>query len=93
MPAPPQIEKLIARFDEHGNEYRAGKYNETQLRRDFLDPFFAALGWDMTNTGGLGEAAREVVMEYSLKVEARNKAPDYELTDGKIALVKNENAR
>jgi hypothetical protein len=77
MEIPASVLQLIERFEEHGDEYRAQKYNETQLRRDFLDPFFAALGWDMTNVSGTSEQAREVIMEYSLKIEGRNKAPDY----------------
>lgn len=41
MPIPPKILELIERFEQHGEDYRAGKYNETQLRRDFLDPFLS----------------------------------------------------
>jgi len=47
------------------------------LRRDFLDPFFAAIGWDIENKKGYAEAFREVIHEDSLKVELSVKAPDY----------------
>ena len=40
------IEALVARFSDHLSEYTSGQYNETQLRRDFLDPLFEALGWE-----------------------------------------------
>ena len=40
MPAPADIIDLITRFEQHLDAYKAGQYNETQLRRDFLDPFF-----------------------------------------------------
>jgi len=43
MPAPENIRQLVNRFEEHLDAYRSGKYNETQLRREFLDPFFEAL--------------------------------------------------
>jgi hypothetical protein len=45
MTAPESICKLIETFEQNLNEYRTHK-NETELRRQFLDPFFEALGWD-----------------------------------------------
>lgn len=29
--------------------YRSLAYNETQLRQEFINPFFEALGWDVSN--------------------------------------------
>lgn len=49
MPVPKPILSLVERFELHLDAYRSGKYNETQLRRDFLDPFWKALGWDVHN--------------------------------------------
>ena len=43
MTAPDSIKQLVERFDQHRDAYRAGKYNKTQLRREFLDPFFDAM--------------------------------------------------
>jgi hypothetical protein len=40
MAAPDVIKQLIERFDQHRDAYRAGKYNETRLRNEFLNPFF-----------------------------------------------------
>jgi predicted type IV restriction endonuclease len=77
MPAPAAITELVRRFREHDDEYTSGSYNETQLRRDFLDPFFAALGWDVHNAQGYAEAYREVIHEDAIKVGAFTKAPDY----------------
>ena len=45
MTAPENVRQLVKRFDEHRDAYRSGKYNETQLRNEFLNPFFEALGW------------------------------------------------
>ena len=28
-------------------------YNETQLRREFVDPFFTMLGWDVDNESAI----------------------------------------
>ncbi len=75
---PPQsIADLVARFGEHAETYRRGDYNETQLRRDFLDPLFEALGWDIHNRQGYAEAYRDVIHEDALRVEKTVKAPDY----------------
>jgi len=75
--APQVIHELVAKFDEHQEVYRRGDYNETMLRRDFLDPLFAAMGWDINNKKGYSEAYREVIHEDSLRVELSVKAPDY----------------
>ncbi len=65
------------RFEQNRDSYRSGKYNETQLRREFLDPFFEALGWDVFNKGGYAETYKDVIHEDSLEIEGGNKAPDY----------------
>ena len=77
MSAPPEILDLVARFELHLDAYKAGQYNETQLRRDFLDPFFKALGWDVDNLAGYAEAYRDVIHEDAVKVGGATKAPDY----------------
>ena len=66
--APPIIHELVARFAEQRDVYKAEKYNETQLRRDFLDPFFAAMGWDIDNRKGYAEKFREVIHEDALRL-------------------------
>lgn len=64
-----EIEKLVARFTEHREEYHLPEYNETKTRQDFVNPFFKALGWDMDNTGEASEAYREVIHEDKVKVQ------------------------
>jgi len=58
MTAPKEITALVERFDRNREAYRSSQYNETQLRREFLDPFFEALGWDVTNKAGYAEATK-----------------------------------
>jgi hypothetical protein len=84
MPAPPSILELVARFDTNRSAYHAPQYNETQLRREFLDPFFAALGWDVDNTQGYAEAYKDVVHEDTIKVGGATKAPDYSFRIGGV---------
>ena len=38
-PLPDAIPQLVERFAEHVDAYRSGSYNETQVRREFIDPF------------------------------------------------------
>ncbi|MDQ7780333.1 MAG: hypothetical protein RDV41_11610 [Planctomycetota bacterium] len=44
MPAPETILRLVEQYERNSPAYSAQGYNETQLRREFLDPFFEALG-------------------------------------------------
>ena len=75
--APKEIRDLVEKFAEHSETYKRPGYNETLLRRDFLDPFFEVLGWDMTNRQGYAEAYRDVIHEDALRVEKAARAPDY----------------
>ncbi|MBI5867976.1 MAG: Eco57I restriction-modification methylase domain-containing protein [candidate division Zixibacteria bacterium] len=77
MPVPPIILDLVERFAAHSDAYRSGQYNETQLRREFLDPLFGALGWDVNNAQGYAEAYKDVIHEDAIKVGGATKAPDY----------------
>jgi len=36
MPAPDSVANLVGTFKEHLKHYKSQKYNETQLRREFL---------------------------------------------------------
>jgi type I restriction-modification system DNA methylase subunit len=58
-------------------------YNETELRRDYLDEFLSLLGWDVDNTRGAPQHLREVKQEESIEVDHKEnvsrKHPDYTL--------------
>ncbi len=73
---------LVERFDRNVESYRSGQYNETQLRREFIDPFFKALGWDVDNEKGHAEAYKDVFHEDAVKVGGSTKAPDYSFRIG-----------
>ena len=78
------IRGLVERFETHRVAYISGQYNETQLRQEFLNPFFKALGWDMDNEKGYDEAYKEVIHEDALKIGATTKAPDYAFRIGGV---------
>ena len=68
MPAPQIIRDLVERFERNFAAYKSGSYNETQVRREFIDPFFEALGWDINNVQGYAEAYKDVIHEDAVKV-------------------------
>ncbi len=72
-----KISELVERFEEQFTSYKKVDYNETLTRRDFIDPFFKAFGWDVDNSEGYAEAYREVIHEDKVKVSRATKAPDY----------------
>jgi len=76
MPAPDRIKQLVETFEQNIDEYRSHK-NETELRRQFLDPFFEALGWDVDNKKGASESEKEVAHEFSVEIEGQQKKADY----------------
>jgi len=74
---PAVVRELVARFAEHLEAYRRQTYNEAQVRREFIDPFFETLGWDVHNKAGHAEAYKDVIHEDAIKVGGATKAPDY----------------
>ena len=77
MPAPKKIIELVKSFEEHKEEYKNPSFNETQLRRQFIDEFFAELGWDVVNSASYSETYREVIHEDKIDIAGSKKAPDY----------------
>jgi predicted type IV restriction endonuclease len=65
---PELVTQLVVRYDRNRDSYLAGGINETQLRQEFINPFFSCLGWDIENKQGYAPAYREVIFEDSLKV-------------------------
>jgi len=81
---PKEINRLVERFQENRDIYCSSGYNEAQARIEFIDPFFKALGWDMTNEKGYTEAYKEVIHEDAIKVGGATKAPDYAFRIGGV---------
>lgn len=77
MPAPPAIQELVQRFEAQRQSYRSTAYKEANLRLEFIDPFFEALGWDVANRKGYAEAYKDVVVEDAVRIGGAVKAPDY----------------
>jgi hypothetical protein len=84
MSAPPTFEtfqkeltRLVESFGQRVAELKRPSYVEAQLRDDFLNPFFRALGWDMENRAGLIQQKRDVEIESRTLISGRQKRADY----------------
>jgi hypothetical protein len=76
-PVPEIVRKLVARYGRESGVLQSTAYGESNTRKEFVDPLFTALGWDVANVDQHTEGYKDVVNEYSLKVGGSHKAPDY----------------
>ena len=77
-----EIEKLIKKFESNYNQYVSQSYDETKTRIDFIDQFFGAFGWDISNKNSLSETYRDVIHEYKIRIDGRIKSSDYAFKTG-----------
>ena len=75
---------LVDRYAREQKVLQSNAYGEADTRKEFLEPLFTALGWDVANKSLYAEAYKDVVNEYSLKIGATHKAPDYAFRVGGI---------
>jgi len=80
------LSDLVSKYTENLNQLQKASYNETEVRVDFVNPFFQLLGWDILNKGGLPQHLREVTHEATVLVKEngihRSKKPDYSFRIG-----------
>jgi len=84
LPAPPELHELVERFHRNYKQYSSPDYNEADLRREFIDPLFEMLGWDVSNKAGHAPQYKEVLYEPSQEVEGGTKTPDYAFRIGEV---------
>ena len=75
MQAPQEVQKLVEKFQTEESRFRDPNYNETQVRIEFIDPLFTALGWDMRDSRTVVHEDRVKVTEDSGKKASKH--PDY----------------
>ncbi len=44
-----KVKGLAADFDANKGHYLSPHYQESEVRKDFIDKFFTALGWDVNH--------------------------------------------
>jgi len=72
-----ELNRLVESFGKRLTELKKPGYAEAQLRDDFLNPMFRALGWDMENRAGLIQKEREVEIESATRIGGGRKRADY----------------
>ncbi len=78
-----ELSRLVGAFERGLGEFKSSGYVEAQLRDDFLNPFWRALGWDLENSAGLVQTKREVEIESRTEIGGRQTRADYLFrTDG-----------
>ncbi|MDE2650974.1 MAG: Eco57I restriction-modification methylase domain-containing protein, partial [Chloroflexota bacterium] len=76
MTAPESLYQLVDKFERDRQRYSQPDYNEAQLRQEFVNPFFAALGWDVGDS-------QQVLHEAGIKSGGSTKHPDYSFLAGR----------
>ncbi len=76
------VRSLCSEFRENIDYYKSPAFDETSARQRFIDPFFAALGWDVADEQRRGPAA-DVVLEVSLR--GRHQSGPEEAEDERVA--------
>ena len=62
------IKRLVADFKAQEAAYLSPQYQEQQVREDFINKFFAALGWDVTHERQKNPYEQEVHIENRVKM-------------------------
>ncbi|MBU8901663.1 MAG: Eco57I restriction-modification methylase domain-containing protein [Victivallales bacterium] len=76
-----QLIELVSSFKGAIKTFKESKYNETQVRNDFIDSLLMSLGWDVDNDARKNQFLRDVIQEEYIEVENEKakKNPDYTL--------------
>ncbi|MFN2455543.1 MAG: Eco57I restriction-modification methylase domain-containing protein [Pyrinomonadaceae bacterium] len=72
-----RIGKLAADFQKHEKVYLAADYKEDSVRKDFIDKFWIALGWDVYHEHQTNPYEQDVKAERNVDVKGRIKKADY----------------
>jgi adenine-specific DNA-methyltransferase len=58
-----QVQELVATFRDNESFYQSAEFSEAQARKDFIDKFFMALGWDVNHETQKNPYEQEVKVE------------------------------
>ena len=72
-----RVKDLVATFKSNEREFLDSSYSEIDVRKDFIDKFWIALGWDVNHDLQKNPYERQVVVEQNVNVEGRRKKADY----------------
>ncbi len=72
-----EVGKLVDSFRANELHYLAADYQEAEVRKDYIDKFFKALGWDVDHDEQKNPRAQEVKVERGQQQGAARKRADY----------------
>ena len=72
-----EVGKLVAIFDANKDRYLSSDYQEAEVRKDFIDKFWTALGWDVNHDTQTNPYEQEVKVERGVNEGAARKRADY----------------
>jgi len=71
-----KVSKLVATFQANEARYLSPDYQEAEARKDFIDKFFIALGWDVNHDEQTNPYEQEVKVEPAVSAAGQRRA-DY----------------
>ncbi|MBL7961576.1 type I restriction enzyme HsdR N-terminal domain-containing protein [bacterium] len=71
------VRQLVNDFKKHEATYLAPDYQEQEARKDFIDKFLIALGWDVNHELQKNPYEQEVKIEQSVKTGKSQRRADY----------------
>jgi hypothetical protein len=77
LAVPEKVLELVERFESDIDKYKSLSYNEEEIKIEFINPLFEALGWDVSNKTNKTASLKEVKFEDSVEVQGRIKNPDF----------------
>ena len=86
MPAPQDLNRLIEQCERNADARRSPGYNDTQVRRAFIDALFGCLGLD-DNTQGFAEPYRDVLHKDAIKIGGRDERAGLLLLAGRTTIM------
>jgi len=72
-----EVQNLVATFQANERHYLSPAYQESEARKDFIDKFFTALGWDVNHDHQKNPFAQEVKVERGVSMHGSQRRADY----------------
>jgi type I restriction-modification system DNA methylase subunit len=71
------VGKLVETFQRHESKYKSANYSEAAARKDFVDKFWTALGWDVNHERQTNPYEQEVKVERPVPTGGSQRRADY----------------
>jgi type I restriction-modification system DNA methylase subunit len=72
-----RIAALVDTFHRNESRYKSAKYSEAEARKDFIDKFWIALGWDVNHDQQTNPYEQEVKVERGVATGGSQRRADY----------------